>query len=117
MVATRIPSFEELGLPDILKSFTNLKQGFVLITGPTSHGKSTTVAAILNEINRTKNDHIVTIEDPIEYIIKPEKSIISQRELGVDANDFNRALRSCLRQDPNVVFIGEMRDLESIQSA
>lgn len=117
LIATRIPSFEELGLPDILKTFANLKQGFILITGPTSHGKSTTVAAVLNEINKTKNDHIVTIEDPIEYIIKPEKSIISQRELGVDANDFNRALRSCLRQDPNVVFIGEMRDLESIQSA
>jgi len=117
LIAANIPSFEELHMPDVLKNFVNLKQGFVLITGPTGHGKSTTVAAILNEINRTKSNHIVTIEDPIEYIIKPSKSIISQRELGGDANDFNRALRSCLRQDPNVVFVGEMRDLESIQSA
>lgn len=117
LIASNIPSFEELNLPDILKNFVNLKQGFVLITGPTGHGKSTTVAAILNEINRVRSSHIVTIEDPIEYMIKPVQSIISQRELGGDANDFNRALRSCLRQDPNVVFVGEMRDLDSIQSA
>ena len=112
-----IPSFDELNLPEILKSFVNLKQGFVLVTGPTGHGKSTTVAAILNEINKTRNGHIVTIEDPVEYLLKPVKSIISQRELGGDTNDFPSALKSCLRQDPNVVFIGEMRDLESIQSA
>lgn len=117
LIASTIPSFEELSLPDILKTFVNLKQGFVLITGPTGHGKSTTVAAILNEINKTRKSHIVTIEDPVEYLLKPEKSIISQRELGEDTHDFNRALRSCLRQDPNVVFVGEMRDLESIQSA
>jgi twitching motility protein PilT len=117
LIASQIPSFDDLGLPDILKSFVNLKQGFVLITGPTGHGKSTTVAAILNEINKTRSNHIVTIEDPVEYLLKAEKSIISQRELGEDANDFNRALRSCLRQDPNVVFVGEMRDLDSIQSA
>ncbi len=117
LIASSIPSFEELNLPEVLKNFVNLKQGFVLITGPTGHGKSTTVASILNEINRTKSSHIVTIEDPIEYMIKPDKSIVSQRELGVDVNDFNRALRSCLRQDPNVVFVGEMRDLDSIQSA
>lgn len=117
LIASAIPSFEEMNLPDILKNFVKLKQGFVLITGPTGHGKSTTVATILNEINKTRNSHIVTIEDPIEYLLKAEKSIISQRELGQDANDFNRALRSCLRQDPNVVFIGEMRDLDSIQSA
>jgi twitching motility protein PilT len=117
ILSSIIPSFEELNLPDILKNFINLKQGFVLITGPTSHGKSTTVAAILNEINKSRNGHIVTIEDPVEYLLKAEKSIISQRELGGDTNDFPSALRSCLRQDPNVVFIGEMRDLESIQSA
>lgn len=117
ILASTIPSFEELNLPNILKSFVNLKQGFVLITGPTSHGKSTTVASVLNEINKSRNGHIVTIEDPVEYLLKPEKSIISQRELGGDTNDFPSALRSCLRQDPNVVFIGEMRDLESIQSA
>ena len=112
-----IPTFDELNLPDILRSFTDLKQGFVLITGPTSHGKSTTVASILNEINKTRTGHIVTVEDPVEYVLKPEKCIISQRELGGDTNDFPSALRSCLRQDPNIVFIGEMRDLESIQSA
>ena len=112
-----IPSFDELNLPDILKSFVNLKQGFVLITGPTGHGKSTTVAAVLNEINKARNGHIVTVEDPVEYLLKPKKSIVSQRGLGEDTNDFPSALRSCLRQDPNVVFIGEMRDLESIQSA
>lgn len=117
LIASKIPTFEELNLPDILRSFVNLKQGFVLITGPTGHGKSTTVAAILNEINKTRNGHIVTVEDPVEYLLKPEKSIISQRELGGDTNDFSRALRSCLRQDPNVVFVGEMRDLDSIQSA
>lgn len=117
IIPSEVASFEELGLPDILRTFTNLKQGFILITGPTGHGKSTTVAAILNEINKNRNGHIVTIEDPIEYVLKAKKSIISQRELGVDTNNFSRALRSCLRQDPNVVFIGEMRDLDSIQSA
>lgn len=117
IIPSEIASFEELGLPDILRTFVNLKQGFVLITGPTGHGKSTTIAAILNEINKNRKSHIVTIEDPVEYILKAKKSIISQRELGHDTNNFSRALRSCLRQDPNVVFIGEMRDLESIQSA
>jgi twitching motility protein PilT len=117
ILSQEIASFEELNLPDYLKNFVKLKQGFVLITGPTGHGKSTTVAAILDEINKVRDGHIVTVEDPIEYLLKPKKSIISQRELGEDTDDFPSALRSCLRQDPNVVFIGEMRDLESIQSA
>jgi len=117
ILSNTIPSFEDLNLPEILRDFIGMKQGFVLITGPTSHGKSTTVASVLNEINKTRNAHIVTIEDPVEYLLKPEKSIISQRELGGDTNDFPSALRSCLRQDPNIVFIGEMRDLDSIQSA
>jgi twitching motility protein PilT len=117
IISSTIPTFEELNLPDSLKSFVKQKQGFVLITGPTGHGKSTTAACILNQINAERNSHIVTIEDPVEYLIKPKKSIISQRELGGDTRDFNAALRSCLRQDPNVVFIGEMRDLESIQLA
>ncbi|HPJ17147.1 MAG TPA: PilT/PilU family type 4a pilus ATPase [Candidatus Woesebacteria bacterium] len=117
VVPSEIRSFEQLGLPKIVSEFVNLKQGFVLITGPTGQGKSTTVSSILNEINRTRKTHIVTVEDPIEYIIKPEKSMISQRELGFDTLSFNSALRSVLRQDPNVVFIGEMRDLETIQSA
>jgi twitching motility protein PilT len=117
ILPVEIPTFDELNLPDALKNFVKLKQGFVLVTGPTGHGKSTTVAAVLNEINNVRDGHIVTIEDPIEYLLKPKKSIISQRELGGDTDSFPSALRSCLRQDPNVVFIGEMRDLESIQSA
>ena len=117
LILAKIPNFEELGIPDILKTFTKYKQGFVLVTGPTGHGKSTTVAAMLEEINETRGGHIVTIEDPVEYLIKPQKAIISQREMGGDTNSFNLSLRSCLRQDPNVVFLGEMRDLESTSSA
>jgi len=117
LISATIPSFDELHLPDLFKTFIGLKQGFILVTGPTGHGKSTTVAAILNEINKSRAGHIVTIEDPVEYLIKPQKSIISQREIGYDTKNFDLALRSCLRQDPNVVFVGEMRDLDSISSA
>lgn len=112
-----IPTMEELNLPPVLNTFLKLKQGFVLVTGPTGQGKSTTVAAILNEINKNVGGHIITVEDPIEYIIKPLKSLITQREIGTDTKSFDRALRSALRQDPNVVFVGEMRDLETIQLA
>ena len=117
VVTSEIPEFEALNLPAIFNDFVEFKQGFVLVTGPTGHGKSTTVASVLNRINRTKTTHIVTVEDPIEYVIKPEKAIISQRELGFDTKSFRMALKSVLRQDPNVVFIGEMRDLETISSA
>jgi twitching motility protein PilT len=117
VVPSEIPGFKELNLPDIFNDFVDYKQGFVLVTGPTGHGKSTTVASVLNEINRRNNSHIVTVEDPIEYILKPEKAIVSQRELGSDTMSFDVALRSVLRQDPNVVFVGEMRDLETISSA
>jgi twitching motility protein PilT len=117
VIQDEIPSLSSLNLPDSIKSFANLKQGFVLVTGPTGHGKSTTVASILNEINKEKAVNIVTIEDPVEYIIEPIKSIVSQRELGADTLSFDRALRSVLREDPNVVFVGEMRDLETIQLA
>lgn len=117
LISSKIPSFEELGIPNILKDFTKHKQGFVLVTGPTGHGKSTTVAALLEEINNNIGGHIVTIEDPVEYLIKPEKAIISQREIGGDTNGFDLSLRSCLRQDPNVVFVGEMRDFQSTSSA
>jgi len=117
LISSIIPSFEELRIPNILKKFAKYKQGFILVTGPTGHGKSTTVAAILEEINNSVGGHIVTIEDPVEYLIKPKKAIISQREMGADTNSFDLALRSCLRQDPNVVFLGEMRDLESTASA
>jgi twitching motility protein PilT len=112
-----IPTFEDLSLPEIFNSFLEYKQGFILVTGPTGMGKSTTVASMLNKINQQKASHIVTVEDPVEYLIKPKLSIVSQREVGHDTLDFPSALRSSLRQDPNTVFVGEMRDLETIQSA
>ncbi len=117
VVNDEIPTMDSLKLPEILHSFAKLRQGFILITGPTGHGKSTTVASMLDEINGSGQSHIVTVEDPIEYLIKPKKSLISQRELGSDTLSFASALKSCLRQDPNVVFVGEMRDLETISAA
>ncbi len=112
-----IPDIDVLGLPKILHSFTGLRQGFILVTGPTGHGKSTTLASMLNEINKTRAEHIVTIEDPIEFVFKPVKSIISQREMGFDTHSWQIALRSALREDPDVVLVGEMRDHETIASA
>jgi len=117
LIPKLIKSITELGLPPILEKFTTQSQGFMIITGPTGHGKSTTLAAMINEINHKRSEHIVTIEDPIEYVFEHDKSIISQREVGSDTNSFARALRSCLREDPNVVLIGEMRDLETIEAA
>jgi twitching motility protein PilT len=117
VISDKIPELDSLNLPEVLKSFTKLRQGFILVTGPTGQGKSTTVAAMLNEINKNSSINLVTIEDPVEYIIKPLKSIVSQRELGCDTLSFDRALKSSLRQDPNVVYVGEMRDLETIQLA
>jgi twitching motility protein PilT len=116
-IPLQIPKVDELGLPKILHSFTGLRQGFILVTGPTGHGKSTTLAAMLNEINANRSEHLVTIEDPIEFIFKPIKSIISQREMGFDTHSWQIALRSVLREDPDVVLIGEMRDHETISSA
>jgi len=116
-LASKIPMIDELNLPEILHQFVNRRQGFVLITGPTGQGKSTTVASLIEEINQKKACHIITIEDPIEYLFTPKKAIISQREVETDTLSWRRALRSCLREDPNVVFIGEMRDLETIASA
>lgn len=113
----RILTLEELHLPEILHSFTNLTQGFVLVTGPTGHGKSTTLASIINEINLKKSAHIITIEDPIEYVYSDGKSIISQREIGNDTHSWDFALRSVLREDPDVVLVGEMRDPETIAAA
>ena len=117
LVPLNIPSMEELGLPKIVREFALLKQGFVLVTGPTGQGKSTTLASILQEINKTRPAHIVTIEDPIEYVYMPDKAIISQREMHNDTHSWNVALRSVLREDPDVVLVGEMRDLETISSA
>lgn len=112
-----IRSVEELHLPKIVSSFSDLKQGFILVTGPTGHGKSTTIAAIINEINTKRATHILTIEDPIEYIYPSGKSIISQREMNLDTHSWSQALRSSLREDPDVVLIGEMRDSETIAAA
>ncbi|MFH1833239.1 MAG: type IV pilus twitching motility protein PilT [Candidatus Levyibacteriota bacterium] len=112
-----IKTIEELHLPKILHSFTTLKQGFVLLCGPTGHGKSTTLAAIINEININRACHILTIEDPIEYVYPNSKSIISQRELGSDTHSWAMSLRSALREDPDVVLVGEMRDPETIAAA
>jgi len=115
-IPMEIPKIDELGLPSILHTFTGLRQGLILVTGPTGHGKSTTLAAILNEINENRSCHIVTIEDPIEFIFRPKKAIISQREMGTDTHSWQIALRSVLREDPDVVLVGEMRDYETIAS-
>lgn len=113
----RIRTIDELNLPKIYHQFVNLRQGFILVTGPTGHGKSTTIAAMLNEINLNRGIHLVTIEDPIEYVYPPGRSIISQREMHGDTHSWNVALRSVLREDPDVVLIGEMRDYETIAAA
>jgi twitching motility protein PilT len=112
-----VPQFEELGLPPVLKKFADYERGLVLITGVTGSGKSTTLAAMIDYINRNKSKHILTIEDPIEYVIRDRKSLITQRELGSDTDSFSSALRAALRQDPDVILIGEMRDLETINIA
>lgn len=117
LIPAKIPTIKSLGLPEILYQFTGLRQGFILITGPTGQGKSTAVASILEEININRSAHIVSVEDPIEYLLTPTKSIISQREVGSDTLKWDLALRSCLREDPDIVFVGEMRDLETISSA
>ena len=117
LIPSRIRSMEELGLPKICQNFTRLPQGLVLVTGPTGHGKSTTLAATINEINKNRSCHIVTIEDPVEFVFPPIKSIISQREMRSDTHSWQVALRSVLREDPDVVLIGEMRDFETISSA
>ena len=117
LIPTNIRSIDQLGLPSICHEFCKLRQGFVLVTGPTGHGKSTTLAAMINKINETSAHHIITIEDPIEYIYPKGTSIVSQREMHQDSHSWNVALRSVLREDPDVVLIGEMRDLETIQAA
>src|SRR3989344_2884813 len=117
LISPKIRTIEELNLPTILHKISDLKQGFVLLTGPSGHGKSTTLASIIDEINHERAEHIITIEDPIEYLFIGDKSIVNQREVGQDTNSFNNALSSILREDPNVIMIGEMRDSETISAA
>ena len=117
VIPKAIQSIDELSLPSICHDFIKIKQGFVLVTGPTGHGKSTTIAAMLEEINQKKKCHIVTVEDPVEFTFEPKEAIISQREINRDTHSWDLGLRSCLREDPNVVFVGEMRDLETIAAA
>jgi len=117
LIPTKIRTIEELNLPPILHEFTKANQGFVLITGPSSQGKSTTLAALIDEINHTRADHVITIEDPIEYIFEEDRAIIDQREVFQDTLSFSRALRSTFRQDPDVIMVGEMRDLETMAIA
>lgn len=116
-IQMKIKTLEELNLPPILHEFTRPAQGFILITGPSSHGKSTTLAALIDEINHTRAAHIITIEDPIEYLFKDDKSIIEQREVYQDTLSFAGALRATFRQDPDVIMLGEMRDPETISTA
>ena len=117
LIPTNVQTVEELNLPPTLHSFTKPNQGFVLITGPSSHGKSTTLAALIDEINKQRAVHIITIEDPIEYIFKDDRAIIDQREVYQDTLSFSRALRSTFRQDPDVIMVGEMRDAETMATA
>lgn len=116
-VPVRIPQFNELGLPEHLVRLCDLPNGLILVTGPTGSGKTTTIASLLNRINKTKYGHIVTLEDPIEYMHQHGKCLVSQREIGADSNSYKRALKSVVRQDPDYCLIGEMRDLEAIETA
>lgn len=117
LIPAKIRTIEELNLPSALHEFTKANQGFVLITGPSSHGKSTTLAALIDEINHTRSDHVITIEDPIEYVFEDDRSVIDQREVYQDTLSFARALRSTFRQDPDIIMVGEMRDPETISTA
>lgn len=117
LIPSEIRTVEELHLPPQVLHFAELKQGFVLVVGPAGHGKSTTLAALIDYINQNRKEHIITIEDPIEYSFTDKQSIVDQREVGHDAESFASAIRATLRQDPNIIMIGEIRDLESMQTA
>ncbi|WP_312497898.1 type IV pilus twitching motility protein PilT [Enterococcus sp.] len=117
LIPTDIPELSSLGVPEILKNLTYRKQGLFLVTGPTGSGKSTTLAAMINFLNENKRCHILTLEDPVEFVHRHKKSIISQREIGRDTDSFANALKAALRQDPDVILVGEMRDFETIQIA
>ena len=116
-VPFEIEGIEDLNLPEVISTFTEYPGGLVLITGPTGSGKSTTLAAMINLITRARQCHIVTIEDPIEFLFQDDKATVSQREVGTDTPTFNEALRNCMRQDPDVIMVGEMRDLETMATA
>src|ERR1700693_1765726 len=117
LIPQEIKSLEELNLPHIMHSLAEYPRGLVLVTGPTGSGKSTTLAAVIDEINRTRSDHILTIEDPIEFVHRHKRCIVNQREIGPDATSFAEALKAALRQDPDVILVGEMRALETISTA
>ncbi|MDQ3857892.1 MAG: PilT/PilU family type 4a pilus ATPase, partial [Actinomycetota bacterium] len=117
LIPAKIKTVDELGLPDALNDLSRRVRGLVLVTGPTGSGKSTTLAAVVDEINRTRSAHIVTIEDPIEFLHRHKNCIVNQREIGADATSFAEALRGALRQDPDVILLGEMRDIETIATA
>src|SRR4051794_26055520 len=117
LIPEQLKTLEQLGLPDVLHELTRRPRGLVLVTGPTGSGKSTTLAALIDEINSTRSDHILTIEDPIEFLHPHKRSIVNQREIGGDTTTFAAALRAALRQDPDVILLGEMRDLETIGTA
>jgi len=117
VIPVDIPTMEDLKLPKSIEKFCHLKRGLVLVTGPTGSGKSTTLASILNQINKDQRKHIITIEDPVEFVYKDQNSLINQRAIGQDALDFSTALRAALREDPDVILVGEMRDMETIETA
>ncbi len=117
LIPNTIRPLAETGLPEVVQKVVNLRQGLILVTGPTGHGKSTTLASFINQINQTQSSHVITVEDPIEFIYPKGKSIISQRELNADTQSWTNALKYALREDPDVVLIGEMRDLETISTA
>ncbi len=116
-IPSAVRTIDDLGLPPEIERFTRTSQGFVIIAGPTGHGKTTTMTALVDLVNRTRTGHIITIEDPVEYLLQEDKCLIHQREVGADTPSFAQALRMALREDPNVVVVGEMRDLESIATA
>src|SRR5206468_1569299 len=117
LIPTRMPQLKDLGVPSVLEEFTKKPRGFVLVTGPTGSGKSTTLAAMLDLINTERHEHILTIEDPIEFLHTHKKCIVNQREIGTDAQSFAMGLKAALRQDPDVILVGEMRDMETIGTA
>lgn len=117
MLNDKIPNLEDLNLPEIISTFPEYRNGLILVTGETGSGKSTTLAALLNKINQSKKGHIITLEDPIEYVYTPDKCVINQREIGRDTKSFATGLRAALREDPNVILVGEMRDLDTIETA